>query len=291
MIPLLIALLASSPVGGLAQDPADLIAKLASKDEVESANAREDLLRMGEAARGPIRAAAERETDGPAKRALLELGDRLDARRAVQALPGKNGDLWYSVFKDALHIGWVNLKTEEREGRLVLTDEVHVKAGEHQATIQATQSCEKNEYLSPTSLRLAIDTPEQQVSAEGEVKGDRLVVRANGETKAIKLKRNTVTDLAVLRLVSVLPTRDEYAIEVFPLVKVEAPKPARLKFQAEEAIEIDGRLIRARRYLLSDDGEDRNYWIDAQGRLLKLSTPEIHLELSDEKRAKDVDVK
>lgn len=276
----------------LAQSPQDLISKLASKDDVEAANAKADLLALGDPARGPLREAATKEADGPLKRTLLELADRLDARSAAKALPGQNVDLWYSVFKDALHIGWVNLKTEEKDGKLQLTDEVFLKAGGNQISVKAGQTCARDEYLSLAALTLAVDTPEHQVSAEGEVKGDRLVLRANGEAKGIKVRKNTMTDLAVLRLVTFLPTSDEYAIDVIPLVgKIEGLKPSRLKRQTEEAIEIDGRLVKANRWLLSDDGEDKTYWVDARGRLLKMTTAEVHIELSDEKRAKDVDVK
>jgi hypothetical protein len=274
-----------------AQDPASLISRLASKDEVEAANAKTDLLALGDPARAPLREAAAKEADGPLKRTLLELADRLDARSAARSLPGKHGDLWYSVFKEALHIGWVNLKTEEKDGKLLLSDEIYVKAGGNQVSVKAAQTCAKDEYLSLSALTLAVDTPENQVAAEGEVKADRLVIRAGGEAKAIKLRKNTVTDLAVLRLVTFLPTSDEYAIDLFQLVKVEAPTAARLKQQTEEAIEIDGRLVKAKRWLLSDDGADRTYWVDGRGRLLKMETAEVRIELSDEKRAKDVDVK
>ncbi len=278
MIAMLIAL--------LAQDPASLIPKLHSADAVEAANAETDLLRLGDAALQPLRTAATAEADTGKKRKLSSLADRLEARKAALGLKGS--DLWYAVFKGALQIGWVHLKTEEKDGRLHLTDEIQVKA----ATVQATQVCEKDEYLTTAQVALDVKSAEATVAATGRRKDDRLVFEKDGETQAIRVARNTVTDLAVLRLVGLLPATDEYEVELFQIVKPKEPAAARFKIQVDDPVTVDGRAVKARRWLLLDGGdEDRTYWVDATGRLLKAKFGEVELALTTEAKAKDVDTK
>lgn len=282
MIALLIAL--------LAQDPATLIPKLHSADVVEAANAETDILRLGDAAIPPLRAAATAEADAGKKRKLTSLGDRLETRKAAGALKG--GDHWYAVFKGALQIGWAHFKTEEKEGRLHFTDEIQVKTKETEALVKATQVCEKDEYLTTAQVALDVKTADATVAATGRRKDDRLVFEADGDTQAIRVARNTVTDLAVLRLVGLLPPTDEYEIELFTIVKPKEPAAARFKAQVDEPVTVEGRVVKARRWLLLDGGdEDRTYWTDAAGRLIKAKFGEVEMALTTEAKAKDVDTK
>lgn len=278
MIALLLAL--------LAQDPADLIAKLRSADAVEAANAETDLLALGEAARAPLRAAAAGEADAVRKRKLSSLADRLEARKAVASL--RTGERWYAVFKEALQIGWVRLKTEEEAGKLRLTDEIQAKG----TKVKATQVCEKDEYLSSAELALDIDSPETTLAATGRRKDDRLVFEANGETRALRVGRDTVTDLALLRLVGLLPPTEEYEVELLELLKPGETRRARLKKLIDETVTVEGRALKARQWTLLDGGdEERTYWVDEAGLLLKARFGPVEMTLTTEAKAKDVDTK
>lgn len=273
----------------LAQDA--LIEKLRSADAVEAANAETDLLALGDAALPPLRKAAAAEADPAKKRKLTALGDRLEARKAAGSLKG--GDLWYAVFKDALQIGWVHLKTEEDAGKLKLVDEIQVRPSKDvTVSVKASQLCAKDEFLTSAEIALDVDSPEATVKATGKRKDDRLVLEANGQTQAVKLARNTVTDLAVLRLVGLLPPTEEYEVELFELVKPKEPRTARFKKQIDETLTVEGRAVKARQWLLLDGGdEDRTYWVDEAGKLLKARFGPVEMALTTEAKAKDVDTK
>ena len=274
----------------LLQDPATLIPKLHATDVVEASNAEADLLKLGEVALKPLRAAATSEADAVKKRRLGALADRIETRKAAAAMKGS--DLWYAVFKGALQIGWAHIKTEEKDGRLQLVDEIQVKTKDSDASVKATQVCEKDEYLTCATVALDVKTADTTVAATGRRKDDRLIFEANGETQAIRVARNTVTDLAVLRLVGILPATDEYEVELFQIVKPKEPAAARFKAQIEEPLTVEGRAVKARRWMLLDGGdEDRVYWVDGAGRLVKAKFGEVELALTTEAKAKDVDTK
>lgn len=275
----------------LTQDPGALIQSLLGPDAVAAANAETDLLALGDAARDALRAAVAVEADAARKRKLSALSQRLDARKAAAALKG--GEAWYAVTKDALQIGWVHLKAEEKDGRIRFSDEIQVRPSKDVAVIvKASQLCEKDEYLTCRELTLDIQSPDTTVTATARRKEDRLILEANGDTKAVRLAKNTVTDLAVLRLVGLLPATDEYEVELFQLVKPGEPSAARFKKQLDETITLDGRALKARQWLLLDGGdEDRGYWVDDAGRLLKARFGSVEMALTTEAKAKDVDVK
>lgn len=276
-----------------AQDPAALIEKIKSKDADESANAREDLLRLGETALAPLREAAGKAEDAALKKTLTGLAERLEVRRAAQGLAARWGDRWYSVFINELHVGWAHLKAEEKEGRIVLSDEIRIQQTKETAyEVRASITCEKDEYLTPVSLTLDVVSPEHTGTATGRVKEGRLVVQANGQVKAHKLRRNTMVDFAVLRLMTLLPRTEGYDVEVLPLVKPKPPEESTIKADRDDSIEHEGRQVKCRRFMLSNaDGEDKFYWLDAENRLLRIQVKDAEIVLSDEKRAKDIDTK
>lgn len=275
----------------LAQDPAALIPKLASKDAVEAAAAKADLLALGEPALKPLRAAAAVEADVPRKKLLVELADRLETRGRAAGLKG--GELWYAIFKNDVQIGWAHLKSEEKDGRLQFSDEIFAQASKDVVfSVKAAQLCAKDEYLRMANVTLDVATPDTTVSATAKVKEDRLILQAGGETRAQRIPANTVTDLAVLRLVGLLPATEEYSIELLQLIKPQEPSSARLRFEREETVQHDGRPLKTKRWLLSDGSEeDRTYWVDADGRLVKALFKDAELVLSTEAKAKDIDTK
>jgi hypothetical protein len=277
----------------LIQDPAGLIEKLKSRDADEAANAREDLLKLGDAALGPIREAAGKAEDAALKKSLAGLAERLEVRKAAQGVAARWGDRWYSVFLNELHVGWAHLKAEEKDGKLVLTDEIRLQPSKDAVTeVRATVVCEKDEYLTPVSLTLDVVSPERTVTATGQVKDGRLVVKSDGQVKAHKLRRNTMVDFAVLRLMTVLPRTEGYEVDVLPLVKPKLPEESTIKADRDESIEFEGRQLKCRRFMLSNaDGEDKFYWLDAEHRLLRIQVKDAEIVLSDEKRAKDLDTK
>jgi hypothetical protein len=160
-------------------------------------------------------------------------------------------------------------------------------------TVKTTLTCEPNEYLSPLAVSVNTVGGDNAVSFEGKVKEGRMVVTAQGEKQARKLKSNTVVDFAFMRLVTILPRTEEYSLSLIELIKPEIKEGVVAKFEKEETIEHDGKKVKARRFILSDGvGEDKFYWVGAAGQLYKLQAKEnVEAVLSDEKRAKDLDTK
>ena len=273
----------------LAQDPAALLEKLLGADPVAAANAESDLLALGDPA--PLRRKADVESDAVRKRKLAALADRLDARKAAAGL--KAGEAWYAVSKEALRIGWVRLTAEEKDGKLRFSDEINVRPSKDVSVIvKATQLCDKDEYLTSREIALDIQSPDATLTATAKRKEDRLVLEANGELKAVRVSKSTVTDLALLRLVGILPATDEYELELFQLVKPQPPNAARFKKLLDETLTVDGRAVKARQWTLLDGSdEERGYWVDEAGRLLKARFGDVEMELTTEAKAKDVDIK
>lgn len=290
----LMTLMAALAMAGAAeaQDIGGLIEKLRSKDPHDIENAQTELLKQGSAALAPLRDAAGRGEDVSFRKRASGLADRLETRKAAAGLAQAWGERWYSIRHNALKVGWVHLKAEAKDGKIVLSDELHLGITKEQTlTIKAGLTCEADEYLSPSLLSLETTGGENPVSLEGKVKEGRLIVTAGGEKKAHPIKPNLVVDFALLRLVTILPRTEEYGISLLELTKPGLKASAAVKFVNEEPIEHDGKKVQSRRFILSDgEGEDRFYWVGAAGELYRLEAANgIEALLCDEQRAKDLD--
>ncbi len=280
------------------QDVPGLIEKLKSKDTDEAENAQKDILKAGPAALPTVRAAEAKADDPAIKKLLGTIGSRLETRQAVAALSKTWGDRWYSVIIESVHVGWVHLKTTEKDGKLVFEDEFSFKFDKNNAaTTKTTLTCLPDEFLTLSEIAIQTESPERNFAATGRVKDGRLVVKKDDKTTAAKLDARTVADAAFLRLVTALPRSGSYEIT---LLRMIADKPkfrenTVVKFDKEESIDLDGRKIKARRYILSDGELDQFYYVDAENRLVRLQFQSddkgVDLSLTDQKRAQDIDTK
>ena len=293
MIPMLLGL-ALTIAPAAQDDPApDLIKKLASEDPDVSENAQRDLLDLGEKAVAPLRAAVTASDDEPFKDVAGTILERLAMRKAAAGVVDLWGERWYAVYQGALKIGWAHLKTEAEGDHVRLTDELTLKTPDNDLTAKLSILCRKNEFLSPLELTVDLDSAENTVSYSATVKEGRVVVRSGGAVNAVKVSPSFSVDFAVLRLVTLAPRTEGYDLQILQTLSQKRPVDATLAFDREESIEHEGRKVKTRRYIISDgEQEDRFYWVDAKGRLLKLqSANEIQIVLSDEKRAKDIDTR
>lgn len=281
----------------MAQDLPVLIEKMKSKDKDEADNARLDLLKRGVPALPTLRDAAAKAEDPAFKKALQGIVERLEIRQSAAGLAKAWGDRWYSLSVQGVHLGWAHFKAEEKDGKIVFDDEIYAQQNKDTTfRVKATLTCEPNEYLTATSIALDLATPENSVVAAATLKDGRLVVKAGGEVKAHKVQSNTVIDLSVFPLVTILPKTEGYDVEVLELIKPKLPEAALLKFDKEESIEVEERKVKARRFMLANNGKERFYWVDAMGQLIRVTfssddDKDVVLQLSDEKRARDIDTK
>jgi len=271
-----------------AQDVPALIERLKDKDGAESASA--ELLKAGEGAIAPLRAA---QGDEAFKKRAAAVADRLETRKAAAGLSAAWGDRWYSLFINNLKCGWVHLKAEALDGNLVFTDELFIQPNKDQSmSIKVGLTCQANEYLTPIKITMESTGGENAGQVEAKVKEDRLIVTHSGDVKAHKIQPNLVVDMALLRLVTILPKTEEYSIGLLELVKPKIKETATVKFDKEELVDYLGQKVRARRYIISDgESEDRFYWAGAAGLLYRVQAGGIEAVLSDEKKAKDLDTK
>jgi hypothetical protein len=298
---MLIALgLSLAPLGaarGEQGDPGALIGKLKSADKDEVENATADLLKLGEPALAPLREAAAKSEDAAFKKLAGGLADRIEIRKGVAGLAKSWGERWYSVYIKALKVGWARLKTEEKDGKLLLTDEVFVKESKtREASIKTAVTCEPNEYLAPVEIVLEVTTPDTgAITHRGRVKEGRLIIEMGEERKATRIPPNTVVDTAAHRLLTVMPRGAELDFALITLLgKAESTTSAVLKFDKDESIEFEGRKVKCRRFVLADgEKPDRHYWVDGEARLLRVQMEsdqkDVEILLTDEKKAKDLD--
>jgi hypothetical protein len=286
----LLAILASAAT----QDAASALKKLSSKDPDEADQARQELLRTGPSALVPLREAAAQSTDAEFRKRAGEIADRLETRRAAAGLAKAWGDRWFAVFVKGLKIGWVHMETQEKEGSLRAVDELYLKENkDKELSIWATLRAQANEYLSPLEITVEAKGTEANHSIQGKVKENRLVLTVGDQKQAVKLRPNAITDLGVMRLVTILPRTPEYELSVIETIKIKLVESATLRFDKDESIEWGGRKVKTRRFVLSDgEGEDKVYWVDSENRLLRMQVKDdIEVILSDEKSAKDIDTK
>jgi len=271
-----------------AQDVPALIERLKDKDGAESASV--DLLKAGEGAIAPLRAA---QGDEAFKKRAAAVADRLETRKAAAGLAAAWGDRWYSLFINNLKCGWVHLKAEPQGGNIMFTDELWIQPNKDQSmSIKIGLTCQANEYLTPVKITMESTGGENAGQVEAKVKEDRLIVTHSGDVKAHKIQPNLVVDMALLRLVTILPKTQEYSISLLELVKPKIKESAAVKFDTEELVDYLGQKVRARRYIISDgESEDRFYWAGAAGLLYRVQAGAIEAVLSDEKKAKDLDTK
>jgi hypothetical protein len=280
------------PCGAVAaQDVATLIETLKNKDGSEAAQ--NELLKVGAAAVAPLREAASKSDDAAFKKRAAAVADRLETRQAAPGLAAAWGDRWMSLFINNLKCGWVHMKAESQDGKLVFTDELFLQPNKDQAmTIKISMVCQPDEYLTPVKLSLESTGGDNAGTIEAKVKEDRLIVTHSGELKAHKIKPNLVVDMALLRLVTILPRTPEYPVAILEMVKPKMKENAAVKFDKEELVEYKGEKVQARRYIVSDgEDEDRFYWAGPAGVLYKVQAGAIEAVLSDEKKAKDLDTK
>jgi hypothetical protein len=292
---ILTAMMGLMLLGGVAsaQDVAALIDSLRAKesDKVESSQA--ELLKAGVPALAPLREAASKSDDAAFKKHVAAVTDRLETRQAAAGLAASWGDRWYALFINNLKCGWVHLKAEDKDGKIVFTDELFLQPTKDQSmTVKIGMTCQPDEYLTPVKLTLESTGGENAGTIEAKVKEDRLIVSHSGEVKAHKIKPNLVVDMALLRLVTILPRTEAYPIAVLEMIKPKLKENAGVKFDREELVEYKGQKVTARRYIVSDgEAEDRFYWAGAAGTLYKVQAGAIEATLSDETKAKDLDTK
>jgi len=278
-------------VSAAAQDVPALIERLKDKDGAESSSV--ELLKAGDGAIAALRAAAAQGDDAAFKKRAAAVADRLETRRAAAGLADAWGDRWYSLFINNLKCGWVHLKADSVDGKLVFTDELFIQPNKDQSmTVKVGLTCQANEYLTPVKITLDTTGGENAGQIEAKVKEDRLIVTHSGEVKAHKIQPNLVVDMALLRLVTILPKTEEYSIGILELVKPKIKETAGVKFDKEELVDYLGQKVKARRYIISDgESEDRFYWAGPAGSLYRVQAGAIEAALSDEKKAKDLDTK
>lgn len=276
-----------------AQDLAGLIDKLRSTDADAAESARNELLKAGSGALAPVREAASKATEAGFKKRAGAVADRLETRQAAAGVAAAWGDRWYALFINNLKCGWVHLKSEAKEGTLAFTDELFIQPTKDQSvTIKIALTCQPDEYLTPIKLSVESTGGENSGTIEAKVKEDRLIVTHSGEIKAHKIKPNLVVDMALLRLVTILPRTEEYPVAILEMVKPKLKESAAVKFDREETVEYKGEKVQARRFIVSDgEDEDRFYWTGLAGNLYKVQAGAVEAVLSDEKKAKDLDTK
>jgi hypothetical protein len=277
----------------LAQDVAVLIETLRGKEAEKVESAQNELLKLGAAALAPLREAASKSDDAAFKKNAAAVADRLETRQAAAGLAVAWGDRWYALFINNLKCGWVHLKAEDKDGKIVFTDELFIQPTKDQSmTVKIAMVCQPDEYLTPVKLTLESTGGENAGAIEAKVKEDRLIVTHSGETKAQKIKPNLVVDMALLRLVTILPRTEGYPIAVLEMIKPKLKENAGIKFDREELVEYKGQKVTARRFIVSDgEAEDRFYWTGTAGTLYKVQAGAIEASLTDEKKAKDLDTK
>lgn len=273
-------------------DAASLIEQMKSEDPDAAENARRDLLDLGPAALPKIREASAGDGSEAFKASLADVIVRLEVRRKAASLLRSESEQWFGVYEKDLKIGWVRMRTEGDDGKIRMDDTVVVRKDEEEEKLFSLIRCRANEYLSP--VEVAVDAENFSATSgklRVQVKGGRAVIEEDGRKKAERFPPNTVVDFAVFRLVTLLPEVKNYAVDLVDLIKRKRRPDGVLRFDRAESIEHQGRRVKTRRFVLADgETEDRVYWVDRSGKLLRAELyGTVRLERESEDSAKDLD--
>jgi pectate lyase len=222
--------------------------------------------------------------------------ERLHVREAAKRLAGKwGGERWYTLHnKGERAPGWLRLKVEEKDGLIVLDDELFLTPDGSEARHVQTLKCQPDEYLTPVSIYVEAKRSQKPWVIEGDVKERRLIPRRISsvarEGEAARLQPNFTTDFAVMHLVTMMPKTKGYELSVLQMFEKPSIEESVLKFDREETVALEGGTVKARRYTLSNaNTSDRVYWVDDSDRLVKIQVyGRIELFLADEKRARNI---
>jgi pectate lyase len=277
-----------------AQDTMGFIRMLQSRDPRQVEAGRDGLLKRGPDALPTLRDALSRSKDTAFRQSLTEIIERLQARAAVRQLAARWGERWYSMRHRGVKVGWLRLKVEEKDGMIVMSDELYYTNNGQEARTLHTITSRMDEYLSPVSLSLEVIRPDKPWTIQADVRGGVLILRsknpASGEREGGRLKPDFTTEFAVMRLVTLIPKTKRYGISLLEMWEKPAIQEAILKFDREEPLDFEGRKVKAARFTLSNpNSADRTYWVDETGRLIKMRVyGRIEFVLTDEKIAKNI---
>jgi len=283
------------------QEVGPLIEKLASADPTEAEKTRDALLARGGQVIVPLRKAIAESGDGRFRRRATAIVERLEVRMAAADLSTKWGDRWYAIRAEGHNHGWLRLKLQEIDGRFLLTDEFYV--GDTQSmhmrnVLSVTAKIDDFLTIEQFSWIAERKNKEESFEIRAHVSGDKMVVTRNtfekeegegeGEQEA---PPNLTTDLAVMRLVTLLPESRGYPISVLSTFQKPKLLHAVIRFDGHETLWHGGRRIKTRRFKMSDpETADRTYWVSEKGELLKVHLyGKVELVLTNEKQAKDID--
>ena len=278
--------LAAEPQG---QDATSaLIRQLTSSNAAEADKAKADLLKLGPTSLPTLRSELAKAIDADLKGRLVHVIERLETRSAARRLPGSWGERWYAMRNRGQKVGWLRLKTEEVGGTIFMTDELFYSHEGQEGRTLHTMKSRPDEYLTPTSLYTEAKRLAKPWVIEGEIRDGSLIPRRLSrvaeEGQTARLAPSFTTEFSVMRLAAMVPKTAGYAISNLELLEKPAIHDAVLKFQGEEDVPLDGETVKASRYTLSNaHSADRDYWVDATGRLVKVRVMgRIDLVLTDE---------
>jgi pectate lyase len=222
--------------------------------------------------------------------------ERRQVREAAKQLVSKwGGERWYTLHnKGARAPGWLRLSAKEKDGLIVLEDELFMTQGGSEARHLQTLQCQSDEYLTPVSIYVEAVRSQKPWVIEGEIKERRLIPRRISsvarEGDAVRLQPNFTTDFAVMHLVTLMPKTKGYELSVLQMFEKPGIEESILKFDGEEPVSLEGGTVNARRYTLSNTNtSDRVYWVDDSDRLVKIQVySRVEFSLTDEKRAKNL---
>jgi hypothetical protein len=275
-----------------AQNTAGWIQELQSSDPSRVETARNYLLKQGVVILPTLNDARNQAKDPALKQALTEITERLQTRAAARKLVSRwEGERWYAITTRGEKVGWLRLGVQIKEGALVLSDEMFYRTQGQEGRILHTLKGQADEYLTPLSLSVDVKRLVKPWTVQGEGRAGNLVLRSPSKPEAEGAtlhKPDFTTDFAVMRLVTLLPRTKGYPVSLLEMWEKPALQESVLKFEQEETLDFQGGKIKASRFTLSNaESAERIYWVDENGRLLKMRIyGRIEFVLTDEKEAR-----
>jgi pectate lyase len=213
-------------------------------------------------------------------------------RDAARQLPARGGERWYSMRNRGERVGWLRLTTKEKDGAILLEDELFFTAKGEDARTLHTVACRPNEFLSPTSLRIKTERPVKPWTLDAAVTNGLLQLRApfpGAPTgKESRLPPNFTTELAAVRLATIMPKSGKLDLSVFEFWEKPGVQEASLQYVRDETLDFEGGKRNVARFTLSNPhSADRTLWVDESHRLVKLQVyGRIEFVLTSEADAK-----
>jgi hypothetical protein len=178
----------------------------------------------------------------------------------------------YQLDRDGeiITVGEVTMRTEVEDERIVTHDTWSLQWRGKTLSADVKMGCARNSLLRPTVIRSAGEGDDELMTFTAEVgEDDAVVTDEDGAQKRIDFPSDTLADLAMFRIFTLLPREKNTIVRVGHVLEVtelNLKGPAVLLYAGKEEISLHGKQVPVHKFECKRDGRTvAEAWVDDEG--------------------------